>query len=151
MRKQSRDASLYRLQNVDIFLLEIHPGSFAHGVNLLVLGVVVRDLHQGLPYHNVVVLVRAHEAGYDDLAGQYALVGQDGGLGTEHQGAILTLGQLGNAHNGNAVAFHGDTARIPGLVGELASQEVGFADEVGDKLAGGMIFYFKLCIQFCKN
>ena len=103
------------------------------------LGVEVLNLDKGVAYHDLVVLVAAHEARERDLAVEDALVSEGGRLGTQHQGDVIAHAVGGNAVNLHAVPLDGRDTGVTLLLGKLATQEVGLANEVGHKLVDGTI------------
>ena len=50
---------VFVLQNVNVLLFKAYPSSFSDLINPLVLGVIVGDLYEGVPYHHVVILIGA--------------------------------------------------------------------------------------------
>ena len=42
--------------------IEAQTALLADGVDALVLGVILGELHESVPYHDMIVLVRTHEA-----------------------------------------------------------------------------------------
>ena len=79
------------LQHMDRRRVEDQTAGVAHLINVLVLGVVLLELDEGVAHHDVVVLVGAHEAAQHHLAGQAARVCQGRGLGAENDGVFLAL------------------------------------------------------------
>ena len=95
------------LQHVDILRIEDQMALVAHLIHPLVLGIGIRQLDQSAAYHDVVVLVAAHEAGEDDLTGQSAFLCQSGGLRAQDNGVVPA-----DLHTGN----RGGVANISGHV-----------------------------------
>ncbi len=69
--------------------IEAQAALLADSIDALVLGVILGELHEGVPYHDMVVLIRAHETAEYDLAGQAALVGKRRRLGTQDERVVL--------------------------------------------------------------
>ena len=78
------------LQHVYATFAEAEIGGVSHLIDLAAHRAVIRQLYQSVAYHDVVILVSAHEAAQHYLARQSALVCQDARLGAEHHFAGLT-------------------------------------------------------------
>lgn len=128
-----------RLQDVHVLLAKLDVGLVADLEDLVVLGVEVSDLDEGVANHDLVVLVVAHEAGQRDLAGQHALLGELGALGTQDQDALVALGEVADTGDLDLVALDGGKAALAVLLGDGAAQEVGLSDEVGHELVHGVV------------
>ena len=87
----------------------------------------------------MIVLVRAHEAGKLNGAGQPTLVGERRGLGTQHDGVLLADAHPLARGDGQTLALDVQHSQTVLRAGHFAAQEVRLADEVGDELAHGVI------------
>ena len=86
--------SLLRLQHVHRVRIEAQAALLADGVNALVLGVILRQLHERVADHDVIVLVGAHEAAEHHAAGQAALFAERGGFRAQNQSVFVSGFQL---------------------------------------------------------
>ena len=87
----------------------------------------------------MVVLIRAHEAGEHDLAGQRARVGEDARLGAQDDLAGLADGEAVRILDAHGVARDVQRTHAPVGRDDVAREEVDLADEVRDEFAAGMV------------
>lgn len=104
-----------------------------------VLGVMVLKLHESVAYHDVVVLVGTHEAGYDDLTGETALITELCGFGTEHGRISLTLLHILPGRSEEPVALEIKDCVLSFSTDVITAEEVCFTYEVCHELADGMV------------
>ena len=104
--------------------------------------IIIDDLHKLIPYHDVVILVRAHEAGEYHFAGQDARFAQERRFRTNHDGAFLSRRALRFAADGESDARNFNCKRVALFLGNAPLKEVCLADEVRDTLICGARLHF---------
>ena len=106
----------------------------AHAEDALVARIVLGELDERIAHADVIVLVRAHEAGKLNGAGQPALVGERRGLGAQHDGVLLADAHPLARGDGQTLALDVQHSQTVLRASHFAAQEVRLADEVGELL-----------------
>ena len=111
----------------------------AHAVYPAAHRAVIRQLHQRVAHHHMIVLVCAHEARQHHLAGQRAAVPQDARLGPQHHLALLAHREAVGIVHLHGMPGNGQGAAVAPDLRDIAGQEIDLADEVRHKLAVGVL------------